>query len=128
MMELCQRVLNDRGMPDEWKTGVIVPIFKAKGDVMSCGSYRGVELLKHAMKIVERVLERRIRTLVNLNKIQLGFMPGKGTVDATFIVRRMQQEYQKQDKKLYMCFVDMEKAFHIVQRKVMEWAMRKNGI
>ena len=36
---------------------MIVPIFK-KGDVMSCGSYRGAKLLEHAMKIVERVLER----------------------------------------------------------------------
>ena len=58
MMELCQRVLDGRGMPDEWKTSVIVPIFKGKGDVMSCESYRGVKLLEHAMKIVERVLER----------------------------------------------------------------------
>ena len=96
MMELCQRVLDGRGMPDEWKTSVIVPIFKGKGDVMSCGSYRGVKLLEHAMKIVERVLE----TLVNLIEMQFGFMPGKGTVDAIFIVRRMQEGYQKKDKKL----------------------------
>ena len=27
MMELCQRVLDGRGMPDEWKTSVIVPIW-----------------------------------------------------------------------------------------------------
>ena len=40
MMELCQRVLDGRGMPDEWKTSVIVPIFKEKSDVMSCESYR----------------------------------------------------------------------------------------
>ena len=58
MMELRQHVLNGRGMPDEWKTSVIVPIFKGKGDVMSCGSYRGVQLREHAMKIVERVLRR----------------------------------------------------------------------
>ena len=38
MMELCQRVLDGRGKPDEWKTSVIVPIFKGKGDVMCCGS------------------------------------------------------------------------------------------
>ena len=38
MMELCQRVLDGRAMPDEWKTSLIVPIFKGKGDVMSCGS------------------------------------------------------------------------------------------
>ena len=44
---------------------MIVPVFKGKGDVISCGSYRGVKLLEHAMKIVEMVLERRIQTLVN---------------------------------------------------------------
>ena len=60
MMELCQHVLDGRGMPDEWKTGMIVPICKEKGDVMSCGSYTEVKLLEHVMKIVERVLERRI--------------------------------------------------------------------
>ena len=87
-------------MPDEWKTSVIVPIFKGKGDVMSCESFRGVKLLEHATKIVERMLERRIRTVVNLNEMQFGFMPGKGAVHAIFIVRRMQEGYQKKDKKL----------------------------
>ena len=58
--------------------------------------------------------------------MQFGFMPGKGTVDAIFIVRRMQEEYQKKD--MYVCFVDMEKAFDRVPRKVMEWATRKKGL
>ena len=49
------------------------------------------------MKIVERVLERRIRTLINWNKMKFGFMPEKGTVDAIFIVRRIEEEYQKKD-------------------------------
>ena len=47
---------------------------------------------------------------------------------AIFIVRRIREEYQKKDKKLYMCFVDMEKAFDRVPTKVMEWAMRKKGL
>ena len=68
MMEQCQHVLDGKGMPDEWKTSVIVPIFKGKSNVMSCGSYRGMKLLEHAMKIVERVLESRIHTLVYFNK------------------------------------------------------------
>ena len=53
IMELCQRILDGRGMPDKWKTGVIVPIFKGNGDVMSCGSYTGVKMPEHVMKIVE---------------------------------------------------------------------------
>ena len=38
----------------------MAPIFKGKGDVMNCGSYRGVKLLEYGMKIIEKVLERRI--------------------------------------------------------------------
>ena len=30
--------------------------------------------------------------------------------------------------KGYICFVDLEKAFYRVPRKVLEWAMRKKGI
>ena len=65
-------------MSNNWKTSEIVPIFKEKGDVMSCGSYRGVKLLEHAIKIVEMVLERQMRALISLNNMQFGFMPGKG--------------------------------------------------
>ena len=39
MMEVCQRVLDGKGIPDEWNTSVVILIFKGKGDVMSCGVY-----------------------------------------------------------------------------------------
>ena len=89
MLQLCQRVLDEKGIPNEWKTSVVVPIFKGKGDVMNCGSYRRVKLLEHGMKIIERVLERRIRAIVDFDEAQFGFMPGKGTIDALFLVRRL---------------------------------------
>ena len=89
LKKLCQRVLDGKGMPKEWKTSVVVPIFKGKGDVMDCGAYRGVKLLEHAMKIAERVLEKRIREFVKIDDMQFGFMPGKSTTDALYILRRM---------------------------------------
>ena len=61
MMKLCQDALDGKGIPADWAMSVVVPVFKGKGDTMSCGSYRGVKLLEHAMKIVERVLEKRLR-------------------------------------------------------------------
>ena len=42
MVELCQRVLDGRGIPQEWKTSVVVAIFEGKGYVMNFGAYRGV--------------------------------------------------------------------------------------
>ena len=55
-------------------------------------------------------------------------MPERGTIDAVFILRRMQEEYHAKGKKLYVCFVDLDKGFDKVARKLLEWAMRKKGI
>ena len=40
----------------------------------------------------------------------------------------MQEEFRGREKNLYMCFVDWEKAFDRVLRKVMEWSLRKKGL
>ena len=80
------------------------------------------------MKIVERVLKRRIREFINIDSTQFGFVPGRGTTDALFVVRSMQEEYRDKKKKLYMCSVYIEKAFDRVPRKVTEWVMRKYGL
>ena len=50
--------------------------------------------------------------------MQFGFMPERGTTDALFVVRRIQDQYRDKKKKLYMCFVDIEKAFDRAPRKV----------
>ena len=40
----------------------------------------------------------------------------------------MLEEYHAKGKMLYICFVDIEKAFNIVQIQVLEWEVRKKGI
>ena len=64
-------------MPDKWALSVVVSIFKGKGDAMSCGAYRGAKLLEHAMKILERVLENRIRRIVKVDEMQFVLCQGK---------------------------------------------------
>ena len=34
---------------------------------MECGSYRAIKFLEHGMKVLERVLERRLRMKVNID-------------------------------------------------------------
>ena len=48
--------------------------------------------------------------------MQFDCMPGRGTTDALSVVRRMQEEYVDKERQLYMCFVDIEKAFNRVKR------------
>ena len=51
-------------VPEEWRTGLIVPIWKKKGDVQDPWKYRGITLLSHIMKLLERILDVRIRKKV----------------------------------------------------------------
>ena len=57
-------------MPEDWKTSVMVPIYKGKGDVTNCSAFSGVKLLEHGMKIIEGVLEKKIRALVKVDDMQ----------------------------------------------------------
>ena len=66
-----------------------------------------------------------IRQLVSIDDFQFGFVPGRGTTDAIFVVRQLQEKYIAANKRLYMAFIDLEKAFDQVPRKVIWWAPRK---
>ena len=41
------------------------------------------------MKVAERVLERRLRQAVEIDKIQFGFRPSTGTTHVIFIARQL---------------------------------------
>jgi len=46
------------------------------------------------MKVVERIFEYRIRQQIEIDDTQFGFMKGKGTTDAIFMARQMQESFQ----------------------------------
>ena len=109
-------MLEGNKMPESWRKSDLIPILKGKGDVRSCGNYRSIKLLEHGMKVIER----RLRKVVKLDEMQMGFMPGRGTMDSIFIMRQL-EKYEMAERDLYMVFVDLEKAFDHVPREVICW-------
>ena len=57
ILDLCNGIVKEGSIPEDWKSSVVLPVNKGKGDPMECGSYRGIKLLEHYMKVVERIFE-----------------------------------------------------------------------
>ena len=79
------------------QTGVLqFPIFMEKdisfyiSYIINCGMHRCVKLQERAMKIFQKVLDKRLRKVVTIDDMQFGLMLGKGKIDAVFILRRIQ--------------------------------------
>ena len=80
-------------VPKEWQTGVVVPLFK-KGNQRVCANYAnytGITLLSLPGKVYSKVLERRVRPIVEpqIEEEQCRFRPGRGTTDQLFTLARI---------------------------------------
>ena len=116
-------------VPKEWQTGVVVPLFK-KGDQRVCANYRGIILLSLPGKVYSKVLERRVRPIVEpqIEEEQCGFCPGRGTTDQLFTLARILEGAWEYAHPVYMCFVDLEKAYDRVPREKLWEVLWEYGI
>ena len=87
-----------------------------------------LKLTEQVMNVLERIVDSLIRQLVSFDDSQFGFIPGRGTTDAIFVVRQLQEKYLAANKRLYMAFIDLEEAFDRVPWKVIWWALWKLGV
>jgi len=106
-------------MPKEWRFSTVILLYKNKGDIQDCNNYRGIKLFGHTMKLWERVIEKRLRKNISISENQIGFMPGRSTTEAIYIIRRLMGTlYRDRKVDLHLVFIDLEKAYDRVSHKV----------
>jgi hypothetical protein len=114
---LCQKVWREEKLPTDWTRGIIFPIFK-DGDKKDTANYRGITLLSIVGKVYAQVINERLMSWCEQNKIlveeQGGFRPQRGCPDQLFSLVELLQNRGK--KGTFCCFIDVKKAFDRVFR------------
>ena len=80
------------------------------------------------MKLRERVIERRIRQKTVIRENQFGFMPGRSTIETIHVVRRLMEKYRERKKDLHILFIDLEKVYDSIPRRIIWDSLKARGI
>ena len=122
-IKLFNRVLDKGEIPDDWLTGIIIPIYKNKGSREDANNYRGITLLSCLGKLFTSILNHRLTNFCEENNIlkenQTGFRKGYSTLDHIYVLRNVIELFKFKKKKLFCCFVDYTKAFDSVWREAL---------
>ena len=128
-MLLNVRMLEAR-IPKGWRMGLIVPIWKRKGNVHDPGKYRGITLLSQVLKLLEMVLDARIRRGVegDFGEEEHGYRTGRGTADGMYVLIKMVEKRLEVQCSMALGFVDLGKAFDTVPREMVMATIRWMGV
>ncbi|CAF1408276.1 unnamed protein product [Didymodactylos carnosus] len=107
-------------MVEDWTMAILIRLYKNKGDKRICDNYRGISLLIVVSKIFSRIVLNRIQGLLDKKLLdqQAGFRPNRSTVDQIFTLKMIMEKSQEYNKSLFMCFIDIQKAYDSVNREL----------
>ena len=120
---LCNKAWHEGVIPEEWGKSILIPIPK-KGDLSECANYRTISLISHTGKILLTVLLNRLKRHLD-PYLSEGFRQDRSTVHQILILRLLAEKAKRQEKKIYNCFIDFQKAFDTIKHKII-WAVLKS--
>ena len=92
----------------------------------------GISLVSHAGKVFLKVVARRLGAYCEAKGLlpdeQCRFQPNRSTTDMMFVVRRLQEIGRKAGVSLFMCFIDLRKAYDTVGRTLLWQVLTRIGV
>ena len=118
--------------PSEWDYSDIKPIPKPDKDPRDPLQNRCITILCCVAKVYSSILNRRIQTYLETNKIlvqeQNGFRATRSCIDHIFVLVTVLRNRKAMGQDTFLAFVDYKKAFDSVERNCLLFKLAKIGI
>ena len=129
LTEICNDIYKTGHMPEDLRHSVFIKIPKKK-KALECGEHRTISLMSHVIKLILRIIMERNTNMFEreVSETQSGFKSKIGTREGLFNVRSIIDKTLAVHKKLYICFIDYEKAFDRVYHGLIMKVLEKAGM
>ena len=116
-----------------WTDSYVTFIKKAdKKTYLDPGSYRPLTISCYIGKVLERILEQRLKAHCNINDIiddaQEGFLPGRNTSRYLYKMLSSLHEIKRRKMTAFILLIDFEKAFDSVPIPCLIIKLHNNGV
>jgi sorting nexin-29 len=128
--KLIVKIWRTEQIPTDWKCSIICPVYKNKGDKLSCQNYSGISLLCTCYKVFTTVLKNKLETYAEqlIGAYQAGFRKRKSTADQLFTVRLILEKFWEYKIDVHQIFVDFKQAHDEINREKLYKIMLYFGI
>ena len=73
-------------------------------------------------------MDRRLKQCTNIHESQFGFMPGRSTTDAIFILKQTIEKHREGQKNIRVTFIDLQKAYNRKPREEVWRCLRERNV
>ncbi|XP_065570301.1 uncharacterized protein LOC136033482 [Artemia franciscana] len=117
-------------IPRDWRTGIILPLWKRKGSSRIYSNYCGITLLSVPGNLfIMALLDRCITFLRSQRRIQqAGFMPGRSTMEQIITMRRLVDKIREFQQKANVAFMDFKTVFDSVDWQSLWLILKTAGL
>ena len=100
-----------------------------KENAKECSTYSTIALISHPSKVMLKILQARLQQYMDseLLDVQARFRKGRGTRDQIANIQWIIKKPREFQKKIYLCFMDYDKAFDCVDYQKLWKIMKEMG-